>query len=291
MVVRLREEKRTATETELAQLREWRGWGATPYLFETRQQFAGKYRAEREELRELLTEEEYAAARASTLNAHYTNPLYASLMWTRLLGRLGAEPGAKITVYDNSVGAGRLLVDAPHDARLIGTETDPVTAAIAQALFPHADIRNESFAKVGPLGETVHVVIANVPYGRTKLTDKLNNPGRRHSIHNHAILQALGELAPGGLAVLVTSRYTSDGTDKAHLDARRRMLEMAEFLGAIRLPDGAHMDEAGTPVVTDILVFRKRPEGDKPGATVAECLARHAPAGPGRYLHRGPRHQ
>ncbi|MEU9416043.1 UvrD-helicase domain-containing protein [Streptomyces sp. NPDC048272] len=250
---------------ELAQLREWRGWGAAPNLFETRKQFAEQFRSEREELEGLLTEQQYEQARASTLNAHYTNSLYAALMWNRLLGPLGAQPGAKITVYDNSVGAGRLLADAPGDARLIGTETDSITAAIAQGLFPHADIRNESFAKVGPLGEPVHVVVANVPYGQTKLSDKVHNPGRRHSIHNHAILQALNELVPGGLAALVTSRYTSDGTGRAHQDARRRMLEMAEFLGAIRLPDGAHMDEAGTPVVTDILVFRKRPEGERSG--------------------------
>lgn len=266
MAVQLREERRPATEVELSQLREWRGWGATPYLFETRKQFVEQYRAEREELQALLTSQEYAEARASTLNAHYTNPLYAHLLWSRLLAPLGAESGAKITVYDNSVGAGRLFADAPADARLIGTETDPISAAIAQGLFPHADIRNESFAKVGSLGEPVHVVIANVPYGRTKLADKVLNPGRRHSIHNHAILQALNELTPGGLAVLVTSRYTSDGTDKAHQEARQRILETAEFLGAIRLPDGAHMDEAGTPVVTDVLVFRKRPEGDQPGA-------------------------
>ncbi|MEU9056546.1 hypothetical protein AB0D37_40195 [Streptomyces sp. NPDC048384] len=266
IVVQLRKEGLPASEAELEQLRQWRGWGATPALFESRKRFVELYRAEREELQALLTQEEYVSARASTLNAHYTNPLYASLIWTRLLAKLGAESGAKITVYDNSVGAGRLLADAPADARLIGTETDPITAAIAQALFPHADIRNESFAKVTSLGEPVHVVIANVPYGRTKLSDKVHNPGRRHSIHNHAILQTLEQLAPGGLAAVVTSRYTSDGTDRAHRDARARMLEMAEFLGAVRLPDGAHMDEAGTPVVTDVLFFRKRPEGDQPGA-------------------------
>ncbi|MEW2401963.1 AAA family ATPase [Streptomyces sp. NPDC046862] len=263
VVLRLRAEDRPATEAERQVLRDWTGWGATPYLFDERKRFAAQFAAERAHLREVLTEDEYAKARASTLNAHYTDPAYARVVW-QALQRFGVRAGTGLRVLEPGVGAGRFLADAPADAEIVGVEVDPITAAVAQALYPNAQIIPESFADTRPPEEDFDVVVGNVPFGKYKVRDPKYNPGRRQSIHNHFILKSLEFTRPGGIVVLITSRYTLDGTDEAHKEARERMAALGDLLGAVRLPSGAHQEAAGTPVVTDMLVFRRHADGETP---------------------------
>ncbi|QYX76137.1 UvrD-helicase domain-containing protein [Streptomyces akebiae] len=244
-------------------LQQWTGWGATPYLFDERKKFAATFAAERAHLREVLSDDEYAKARASTLNAHYTDPAYARVVW-QALQRFGVPAGAKLRVLEPGVGAGRFLADAPTDAEIVGVEVDPITAAVARALYPDAQILTESFADTRPPEEDFDVVVGNVPFGKYKVRDSKYNPGRRHSIHNHFILKSLEFTRPGGIVVLITSRYTLDGTDQTHQEARERMAALGDLLGAVRLPSGAHQEAAGTPVVTDMLVFRRRADGEPP---------------------------
>ncbi|MFF3710272.1 UvrD-helicase domain-containing protein [Streptomyces phaeochromogenes] len=243
-------------------LRHWTGWGATPYLFDERKKFAATFAADRAHLREVLSEDEYAKARSSTLNAHYTDPAYARVVW-QALQRFGVPAGAQLRVLEPGVGAGRFLTDAPADAEIVGIEVDPIAAAVARALYPNAQILTESFADTRPPEEDFDVVVGNVPFGKYKVTDRKYNPGRRHSIHNHFILKSLALTRPGGIVVLITSRYTLDGTDAAR-EAREQMAAVADLLGAVRLPSNSHQDAAGTNVVMDLLVFRRRGEGETP---------------------------
>jgi len=219
------------------------------------------FAAERALLRDILTPDEYADARSSTLNAHYTDPSYTRVVW-RALERLGVGTGP-LRVLEPGVGTGRFLADAPDGAETVGVEADPITAAIAQALHPTAEIRAESFADTR-LQEDFDVVVGNVPFGKHRLRDPVHNPGRRHSIHNHFLIKSLEFTRPGGIVALITSRHTLDGTDAAHRQARERMAELGDLLGAVRLPSGAHWDAAGTPAVTDLLVFRRRADGEPP---------------------------
>ncbi|MFF0131013.1 UvrD-helicase domain-containing protein [Streptomyces mirabilis] len=261
VVLRLRAENRQATEAERRVLQQWTGWGATPYLFDERKKFAATFAAERAHLRDILSDDEYAKARSSTLNAHYTDPAYARVVW-QALQRFGVPAGAQLRVLEPGVGAGRFLADAPADAEIVGVEVDSITAAVARALYPTAEILTESFADTRPPEEDFDVVVGNVPFGKYKVTDRKYNPGRRHSIHNHFILKSLEFTRPGGIVVLITSRYTLDGTDQTHKEARERMAALGDLLGAVRLPSGAHQEAAGTPVVTDMLIFRRRAESE-----------------------------
>ncbi|MCT9075283.1 UvrD-helicase domain-containing protein [Streptomyces fulvoviolaceus] len=262
VVLRLRAEDRPATDAERQTLQQWTGWGATPYLFDERKKFAATFAAERAHLRDILSDDEYAKARSSTLNAHYTDPAYARVVW-QALQRFGVPAGAQLRVLEPGVGAGRFLADAPADAEIVGVEVDPITAAVARALYPNAQILTESFADTRPPEEDFDVVVGNVPFGKYKVTDRKYNPGRRHSIHNHFILKSLALTRPGGVVVLITSRYTLDGTDEAR-EAREQMAAVADLLGAVRLPSNSHQDAAGTNVVMDLLVFRRRGEGETP---------------------------
>ncbi|MEV6928445.1 UvrD-helicase domain-containing protein [Dactylosporangium sp. NPDC051485] len=253
-------EQRPATDEEQAALARWSGWGATPGLFDERPREAGRFAAERAELQQLLGDDAYRAARATTLNAHYTDPRLAAVVWAAL-GTLGFDGGS---VLEPGCGSGNFLAGAPAGTRLLGVEVDPLTARIAQARFPHADIRSESFADTQLPDAGLDLVIGNVPFGSHKLHDPAHNPRRRHSIHNHFILKALAATRPGGLVALITSRYTMDGRDDAHQEARHQMAALADLVGAVRLPSGAHQAAAGTDVVTDLLVFRRREAGQPP---------------------------
>ncbi|MGW7521861.1 hypothetical protein ACWGJ2_40490, partial [Streptomyces sp. NPDC054796] len=182
VVLRLRAENRPATDAERQVLQQWTGWGATPYLFDKRKRFAPTFAAERAHLRAILPDDEYAKARSSTLNAHYTDPAYARIVW-RALQRFGVPAGSQLRVLEPGVGSGRFLADAPAGAEIVGVEVDPITAAVAVALYPTAQILAESFAETRPPEEDFDVVVGNVPFGKYKVTDRKYNPGRRHSIH------------------------------------------------------------------------------------------------------------
>ncbi|HET9893757.1 MAG TPA: hypothetical protein VFQ44_02375 [Streptosporangiaceae bacterium] len=242
---------RAATPEETAVLAAWSGWGAVPGVFDPARP---AWDWARSELRSLLTADEYKSARASTLNAHYTAPWIAAEMW-RAVKMLGFTGGR---VLEPGCGHGNFIATAPPGARITGVEIDPVTAAIAQARCPSARIVTGSFADVTIPG-LFDLVIGNVPFGKFALHDPVHNAGG-HSIHNHFIIKSLHLTRPGGLVAVLTSRYTLDAE---HDTARREIHALADLAAAIRLPSAAHQ-EAGTKVVTDLLIFRRHDPGTEP---------------------------
>jgi N12 class adenine-specific DNA methylase len=243
----LLEQERPATPGQRATLARWSGWGPVAVVFdEAREEWAPV----REQLRERLGAREYAAARLTTLNAHYTHPQVAAEMW-RLAVRLGYDSGA---VLEPGCGPGVFIGLAPDQAAVTGVELDPTTAAIAESLHPDATVINRSFAEFGRRNRPAFdLVIGNVPFADIRLHDTVHNRGN-HSLHNHFLIKSLALTRPGGLVIALTSRYTLDATNPA---ARRELAELAELLGAIRLPSGAHRRSAGTEAITDLLVFRR----------------------------------
>ena len=210
---------------------------------------------ERDELRDLLSAEEWDAAARTTINAHYTDPLIARQLW-RALTALGFENG---TVLEPGSGAGTFIGLAPQGTEMTGVELDPVTAAISQGLYPQATIRTESFAETRLPEGYFDAAIGNVPFSDVVLHDPVHN-STRQSMHNHFILKALALTRPGGMVAVLTSHFTMDAQNPG---ARREMNAMADLVGAIRLPTGAHRRAAGSEVLTDLLVFRRR-ENDQP---------------------------
>lgn len=235
-------------------LARWGSWGAVPGIFDEAQT---RWQPHRDRLRALLSEEEFAAARRTVLNAHYTDPAYVEPMW-QALERLGFQGGR---VLEPGCGAGTFIGMAPAGAEMVGVELDPTSAHIAAALYPHAQVRAESFAQTKIPRGYFDAAIGNVPFAKLALHDPAFNPGN-HSIHNHFILKSLALVRPGGVAAFLTSRFTLDATNPA---ARREMHQLADLLGAVRLPSQAHRRAAGTEVVTDLLIFRRRLPGEEAG--------------------------
>ena len=205
----------------------------------------------------MLSHQELAAARRSTLNAHYTDAGIATAIWHLVVG-LGFDGGR---VLEPGCGTGVFLATRPDhlDIDAIGVELEPVTARIAALLHPDAEIRNEGF-ETTRLATRVDLVTGNVPFAKVALHDPVHNRGR-HSIHNHFLIKALALTRPGGLLVALTSRYSLDARNPA---ARRELATLGDFVGALRLPTGAHRAAAGTNVVTDLVVFRRRDDLDPP---------------------------
>jgi N12 class adenine-specific DNA methylase/SAM-dependent methyltransferase len=244
----LRERGGAPTDSERETLKRWAGWGAVPDLFDPA---VVRYATQREELAALLGAEGFAAARRSTINAHYTHPLIADAMWQ--LAEQLSFPGSR--VLEPGCGPGVFLARAPEWANLTGVELDPTTAQVAATLYPHASICASSFADVRGLADgTFDLVIGNVPFGDVVLYDPTHNKGK-HSVHNHFLVKSLALLRPGGLLVALTSRFTLDSQSDS---ARVEMHEMAELIGAVRLPVGAHRRVAGTDALTDVVVLRRR---------------------------------
>jgi N12 class adenine-specific DNA methylase len=240
-------------------LARWSGWGAVPEVFdESREEFAWA----RDQLAGLLTGQELAAAARSTINAHYTDAALVQAMWAaaRQLGFDGGE------VLEPGCGSGNFIGFAPAGAHLTGVELEPVTAAIATALYPGATIFHGSFAGTRAAEDSFDLVIGNVPFGNVTLHDPRHNRAR-HSLHNHFIIKSLRLTRPGGLVMVLTSRFTMDARNPA---ARREIASLADLVGALRLPGGAHQRAAGTSVVTDLLILRRREPDRQPDATAWE---------------------
>jgi SAM-dependent methyltransferase len=215
-----------------------------------------RFAATRVELHTLLSDTEWAAARRTTINAHYTSAEVVQAVWSAVadLGFAGGK------VLEPGCGSGNFIGFAPPGCSITGVELDPATAGIAAALYPSASIRAESFADTALPEDDLDLVIGNVPFGKITLHDPNHNPGR-HSIHNHFIIKSLDLTRPGGLLAVVTSRFTLDAQADA---ARREMAERADLLGAVRLPAGTFRAISGTDVVTDIVFLRKRASGAAP---------------------------
>ena len=243
----LREAGRPATADEQAVLAAWSGWGAVPDVFDPRNDAFG---AERQQLRDLLTSEQYRQAEASVLNAHYTDPAIAAVIW-QALQQAGFSGGR---VLEPGCGSGTFIGHAPDEAVMVGVENDAVTAAIAAHLYPSAQIRNEGFEATRVAENSFAATVGNVPFGRYVIADPSHNP-QRFSVHNHCICKSLALTAPGGYVAVLTSRYTLDSAKPA---ARHVMAGYADLIGALRLPSKAFSRVAGTYVVTDLLILRRR---------------------------------
>ncbi|PNH79218.1 hypothetical protein CXZ05_20710 [Arthrobacter sp. AFG20] len=172
--------------------------------------------------------------------------------------RLGFTGGE---VLEPGSGAGTFIGFAPESARMTGVELDPLTASISRGLYPHATIRSESFADTPIKSNSFDLAIGNVPFSKNALYDKTHNPDSRHSMHNHFILKSLAAVKPGGYVAVLTSSFTMDA---ANPTSRREMSAVADLVGAVRLPTGAHRRAAGTEALTDLLLLRKREPGREP---------------------------
>lgn len=243
---------RYATADEQAVLARWSSWGATPQVFDARRpDWAG----ERAQIRDLLDDTTWAQAGRTILNAHYTDPAIAAAMWQATI-RAGFSGGR---VLEPGCGSGTFIAHAPASAQMVGVELDATTAAIAAALSPSAQIRAEGFEKTTVPQSSFTASIGNVPFGDYRLYDPVHNQAK-HSIHNHFIVKSLALTAPGGYVTVLSSRFTLDAQNQG---ARRDIAALGDLVGAVRLPSTAFRRVAGTDVVTDILVLRRREDGKK----------------------------
>ncbi|MDQ2850957.1 MAG: methyltransferase domain-containing protein [Actinomycetota bacterium] len=253
---RLQAEGRLATEQEQQDLSHWTSWGAVPAIFDESKDV---FRAQRQKLSDLLDPVEWAAARRTTINAHYTDPAYVQAIWSGL-DTLGFAGG---NVLEPGSGVGLFVGLAPATARMVGVELDPVTAGISAALYPDATIRAESFADSPFPDASFDAVFGNVPFSDVTLRDRRHNEGGL-SMHNHFIVKSLALTRPGGMVAVLTSRFTMDAKDRS---AREAMSAMGDLVTAVRLPSGAHKKFAGTEAATDLLVFQRRVDGALPADT------------------------
>ena len=246
---KLEEEHRGATAEEQQVLSQYVGWGGLADAFDPNKE---NWSAEYTHLKELLSEDEYAAARASTLNAHYTSPTVIRGIYDAV-ERMGFRSG---NILEPSMGVGNffgMLPDTMQDSRLYGVELDSITGRIAKKLYPQADITVAGF-ETTDRRDFYDLAVGNVPFGNYKVNDKAYNK-LGFSIHNYFFAKAIDQVRPGGVVAFVTSRYTMDSKDST---ARKHMAERADLLGAIRLPNNAFRANAGTDVVSDIIFLQKR---------------------------------
>ena len=246
---KLEEEHRGATAEEQQVLSQYVGWGGLADAFDSgKDSWAKEY----VELKGLLSEDEYAAARSSTLNAHYTSPTVIRGIYDAV-ERMGFRSG---NILEPSLGVGNffgMLPDSMADSRLYGVELDSITGRIAKMLYPQADITVAGF-ETTDRRDFYDLAVGNVPFGNYKINDKAYNK-LGFSIHNYFFAKAIDQVRPGGVVAFVTSRYTMDSKDST---ARKHMAERADLLGAIRLPNNAFRANAGTDVVSDIIFLQKR---------------------------------
>ena len=246
---KLEEEHRGATAEEQQVLSQYVGWGGLSDAFDPGKDSWAKEYAE---LKGLLAEDEYAAARSSTLNAHYTSPTVIRGIYDAV-ERMGFRSG---NILEPSMGVGNffgMLPDTMQDSRLYGVELDSITGRIAKKLYPQADITVAGF-ETTDRRDFYDLAVGNVPFGQYKVNDKAYNK-LGFSIHNYFFAKAIDQVRPGGVVAFVTSRYTMDSKDST---ARKHMAERADLLGAIRLPNNAFKANAGTEVVSDIIFLQKR---------------------------------
>ena len=246
---KLEQEHRGATAEEQQVLSQYVGWGGLADAFDPgKDSWAKEYT----ELKGLLSEDEYAAARSSTLNAHYTSPTVIRGIYGAV-ERMGFRSG---NILEPSMGVGNffgMLPSSMADSRLYGVELDSITGRIAKKLYPQADITVAGF-ETADRRDFYDLAVGNVPFGQYKVNDKAYNK-LGFSIHNYFFAKAIDQVRPGGIVAFVTSRYTMDSKDST---ARKHMAERADLLGAIRLPNNAFRANAGTDVVSDIIFLQKR---------------------------------
>jgi len=248
-------ENREATPEEQVRLVRYVGWGALPQVFEPTPR--EEWRAAADELTKLLSPEEFASARASTPNAHYTSVELIRFLWESL-ERLGVEPGAQ--VLEPACGVGHFFGLMPDrllpGSRRTGVELDTVSARIAQKLYPDSAIVESAFEQTSFPDHFYDVAVGNVPFGNVPVYDPVyrRQPALTRSLHDYFLVKTLDKIRPGGLAALITSFYTMDKRDPA---VRRHLAERATLIAAYRLPNTTFLSNAGTKVTTDVLFFQK----------------------------------
>ena len=253
IVKQLEAEGRYATEAEQVILSKYVGWGGLANAFSDKK---SEWAKEYAELKELLTDEEYSSARGSTLNAHYTDISVIKAMYDGL-NQLGFTGGR---MMEPSSGVGNFVGAMPADmsAKVRSwtmVELDGITGLIAKYLYPNADVRIQGFEKAKIPNDFMDVAIGNVPFGNYSIADKTYPKKVTSAIHNYFFAKSLDKVRPGGIVMFITSSYTMNSKDAS---VRRYIMQRADLLGAIRLPDSAFKGNAGTEVVTDILILKKR---------------------------------
>ena len=247
---KIESENRIATPKEQEILSQYVGWGGLADAFdESKSAWANEY----QELKGLLSEEEYASARESTLNAHYTSPAIIRSIYDAL-DKMGFEKG---NVLEPAMGIGNFFGMLPkkmQESRLYGVELDGVTGRIAKQLYPNADIKITGFEKTDYPNDLFDVAIGNVPFGQYKVADKQYDK-QNFLIHDYFFAKTLDKVRPGGVVAFVTSKGTMD---KKSPEVRKYLAQRAELLGAVRLPNTAFKENAGTEVTSDILFLKKR---------------------------------
>ena len=250
LLKKCKDENRNATPEEQEILSRYVGWGGLADAFdETKAAWETEYL----ELKTVLTPEEYAAARASTLNAHYTQPIVIDSMY-QVLENLGFTKG---NILEPSMGVGNffgMLPENLNQSKLYGVELDSISGRIAKLLYPDANIQIKGFEKTDYPNDFFDVAIGNVPFGAYKVNDRQYDRFN-FMIHDYFLAKTIDQLRPGGVAALITTKGTMD---KASPEVRKYLAERADLLGAIRLPNTAFKANAGTEVSADILFFQKR---------------------------------
>src|SRR5690625_14949 len=237
-----------ATTEQQQVLAGWSSWGALPEVFDPSSDRVSD--GMRERVRDLLGEDGWQQARATTLNAHYTDPQHTAAIWNALQ-RAGFAGGP---VLEPGSGAGEFIGQGPANAQMVGVELDQTTARISSWLYPSAQIQAHGFEETRFAEQSFNAVVGNVPFGSFSVADSTYN-AQHHSIHNYFIAKSLRNTAPGGYVAVMTSTWTMDSQ---RTTARREFARYGDLVGGVRLPAGAMRNSAGTDVMVDVLVFRRR---------------------------------
>ena len=266
LIHNLQAENRPANQEEKSALVRYVGWGAMPQVFDVDSK---NWRKEQIQLSEILSDEEHRSARATTLNAHYTSPIVIRAMY-QAAQRFGFQGGS---VLEPACGIGHFIGFMPEEtlnkSAITGVEIDPLTARIAKALYPDADIVEQPFEKAKLADESFDLAISNVPFGDYSVHDPRWNKNK-FPIHDYFFAAALEKVRPGGLLMFITSRHTMDKLDSS---LREMLATKAELVGAIRLPNDAFKKNAGTEVTTDIVMLRKLRAGESPSGPLWKVAA------------------
>lgn len=253
----LEAEGRSATYAEQVALSKFVGWGGLAEVFERRAQYEASWGKAQQELKDLLTEEEYEAANKSIMNAHYTD-IGVVLEMHAALARWGFDGG---NILEPAVGSGNFIGATPaytRQSNWLAVELDPMTSLIAKQLYPKANVLNMGFQDAPIPDNYFDLAISNVPFSDNPVFDKKYPAYLRKNLHNYFFVKAMDKVRPGGVLMFITSRYTMDGKDQTF---RKYIAGHADFMGGVRLPNSAFKENADTSVVTDVLVFRKREQG------------------------------
>jgi N12 class adenine-specific DNA methylase len=270
LVRQLQSKARSATDDEKRVLVKYVGWGGIPQVFAS--PLPSEWKSEGEELKPLLTSDEFEAARASTLNAHYTSETVIAAIYDALR-HIGFSGGS---VLEPAIGIGHFFGLMPDDMRrhstLTGVEIDSLTATIVRQLYPDADIRAQGFETAALSDDSFDLAVSNVPFGDYKLHDPQFND-RNFLIHDYFFAKAVMKVRPGGLIAFITSKGT---LDKVNSSLREYLADKVDLLGAIRLPNIAFKRNANTEVTTDIVFLRKLHAGHQPSGPAWQNLAEHS---------------